>query len=52
MSQVRVHNFTIGGGPATIREFLAADLIDHLHIVVTPIVLGRGGATHLTFTRR
>ena len=32
----------IGGGPATIREFLAADLIDHLHVVVAPIVLGRG----------
>ena len=31
----------IGGGPSTIREFLAADLIDHLHIVVVPIVLGR-----------
>ena len=31
----------IGGGPATIREFLAADLVDHLHIVVAPIVLGR-----------
>jgi dihydrofolate reductase len=33
----------IGGGPSTIREFLAADLIDYLHIVVVPIVLGRGG---------
>jgi dihydrofolate reductase len=32
----------IGGGPATIRQFLAADLIDHMHIVVVPIVLGRG----------
>lgn len=32
----------IGGGPSTIREFLAADLIDHLHAVVVPIVLGRG----------
>jgi dihydrofolate reductase len=32
----------IGGGPATIRAFLAADLIDYLHIVVVPIVLGRG----------
>jgi dihydrofolate reductase len=32
----------IGGGPSTIRQFLAADLIDHLHIVVVPIVLGRG----------
>ena len=32
----------IGGGPSTVREFLAADLIDHLHIAVVPIVLGRG----------
>lgn len=32
----------IGGGPTVVREFLAADLIDHLHIVVVPIVLGRG----------
>ena len=32
----------IGGGPSTIREFLAADLIDHLHVVVVPIVLARG----------
>jgi len=32
----------IGGGVATIRQFLAADLVDHLHIVVVPILLGRG----------
>ena len=32
----------IGGGASTVREFLAADLIDHLHIVLVPIVLGRG----------
>jgi dihydrofolate reductase len=32
----------IGGGPSTVRQFLAADLIDHLHVVVVPIVLGRG----------
>jgi dihydrofolate reductase len=32
----------IGGGPTTVREFLAADLIDHLHVVVAPIVIGRG----------
>jgi dihydrofolate reductase len=32
----------IGGGPTTVRDFLAADLIDHLHVTVTPIVLGRG----------
>ncbi len=32
----------IGGGPSTIREFLAADLIDSMHIVIVPIILGRG----------
>jgi dihydrofolate reductase len=32
----------IGGGPTTIREFLAARLIDHMHVVVVPILLGRG----------
>jgi dihydrofolate reductase len=32
----------IGGGPGTVRQFLAADLIDHLHVVLVPIVLGRG----------
>ncbi|AMM21525.1 deaminase [Frondihabitans sp. PAMC 28766] len=32
----------IGGGVETVREFLAADLVDHLHLVVVPIVLGRG----------
>ncbi|XVQ87566.1 dihydrofolate reductase family protein [Microbispora siamensis] len=32
----------IGGGPSTVRQFLAADLIDHMHIAVVPIILGRG----------
>lgn len=32
----------IGGGPSTIRQFLAADLIDHMHVVLVPIILGRG----------
>ena len=32
----------IGGGPTTVREFLAANLIDYMHVVVVPIVLGRG----------
>src|SRR5215831_499971 len=32
----------IGGGPATIRQFLAADLIDHMHVVTVPVLLGRG----------
>ncbi len=32
----------LGGGPSTIRQFLAANLIDYMHIVIVPIVLGRG----------
>jgi dihydrofolate reductase len=32
----------IGGGPTTIREFLAANLVDYAHVVVSPVVLGRG----------
>ena len=32
----------IGGGPTVVRDFLAARLIDHMHIAVVPIVLGRG----------
>lgn len=32
----------LGGGPTVVRDFLAADLVDHLHLVVVPIVLGRG----------
>ena len=32
----------VGGGVATVREFLAADLIDVLHVVQVPILLGRG----------
>jgi dihydrofolate reductase len=32
----------IGGGVSTIRQFLAADLIDYLQVTIVPIVLGRG----------
>jgi dihydrofolate reductase len=32
----------IGGGPTTIRNFLTAGLVDHMHIVVVPIIVGRG----------
>lgn len=32
----------IGGGPSIIRDFLAARLVDHMHVVVVPILLGRG----------
>ena len=32
----------LGGGATMIRDFLAAGLVDHMHIVVVPILLGRG----------
>jgi dihydrofolate reductase len=32
----------IGGGPSTVRDFLAAGPTDYAHIVVAPVVLGRG----------
>ena len=31
-----------GGGVATVREFLDADLVDTMHVAVVPIDLGRG----------
>ena len=32
----------IGGGASTIRQFLAAGLVDELHLVVAPVLLGAG----------
>jgi dihydrofolate reductase len=32
----------LGGGASMIRDFLAARLVDQAHVVVVPIVLGRG----------
>jgi len=32
----------VGGGSRTARDFLRAGLVDHLHLMVAPVVLGRG----------
>ena len=40
--EVPGQDIRIGGGVETLRAFLAADLVDHLHVVIVPIVLGRG----------
>jgi dihydrofolate reductase len=32
----------IGGGPATVRQYLQAGLVDELHLVLVPILLGQG----------
>jgi dihydrofolate reductase len=34
----------IGGGVSTVKQYLAAGLIDELHFAVAPVVLGRGEA--------
>ena len=32
----------LGGGAATIRQYLTAGLIDELHLAISPVLLGRG----------
>lgn len=32
----------LGGGPATIRQFLAAGLVDEMHLAIAPVLLGEG----------
>jgi len=32
----------VGGGPATIRQYLAAGLVDELHLAISPTLLGSG----------
>ncbi|MDH2430464.1 dihydrofolate reductase family protein [Sphaerisporangium sp. TRM90804] len=32
----------LGGGPSVVRDFLTEGLVDHMHLVQVPIVLGRG----------
>jgi dihydrofolate reductase len=32
----------VGGGIGTARDFLLAGLVDHLHVMIAPIILGKG----------
>ena len=32
----------VGGGPATIRQYLRAGLIDDMHLALRPVLLGTG----------
>lgn len=34
----------IGGGAATVRQFVRAGVVDEIHIAVAPVILGRGEA--------
>jgi dihydrofolate reductase len=37
-----VKDVRIGGGPATIRQYLRERLVDEMHIAIAPVLLGRG----------
>jgi dihydrofolate reductase len=32
----------LGGGAATIRQYLVAGLIDEMHLAISPVLLGKG----------
>lgn len=34
----------IGGGAATVRQYLQAGLVDEMHLAISPVLLGRGAA--------
>jgi dihydrofolate reductase len=36
------HDVRIGGGVATIRQFLSARLIDEMHLAIRPVLIGSG----------
>jgi dihydrofolate reductase len=38
----RGEDVRLGGGAATIRQYLTAGLIDELHLAIAPVLLGRG----------
>jgi dihydrofolate reductase len=38
----RAKDVRLGGGVATIKEYLKARLIDEMHIAVAPVILGKG----------
>ena len=41
LNQLSLH-VRLGGGAATIRQYLQAGLVDELHIAISPVVLGGG----------
>jgi dihydrofolate reductase len=38
----RGKDIRLGGGAATIREYLSAGLVDELHLAISPVLLGQG----------
>jgi dihydrofolate reductase len=44
VERVVVRGSALCGGVATIRQFLTARLIDEMHLVISPVLLGGGEA--------
>jgi len=42
MEAARGKDVRLGGGAATIRQYLTAGLIDEIHLAISPVLLGRG----------
>ena len=40
--RVRGKDVRVGGGVSTVREYLRAGLIDEMHLVISPVLLGSG----------
>jgi dihydrofolate reductase len=38
----RGHDIRLGGGVATIQQYLRAGLIDEMHLAIAPVLLGSG----------
>jgi dihydrofolate reductase len=60
MSRLRVASFSVsadgkdvrlGGGVATVCQYLQARLIDEWHLAVAPVLLGSEAATHLVIRK-
>ncbi|HEX9158690.1 MAG TPA: dihydrofolate reductase family protein, partial [Rhizomicrobium sp.] len=37
-----IRDVRVGGGTSTIRQYLAAQMIDEMHLAVTPVLMGSG----------
>jgi dihydrofolate reductase len=42
LEAARGQDVLIGGGASTVRQYLAAGLIDEMHLVIAPVLLGSG----------
>jgi dihydrofolate reductase len=44
MAAAKGQDVRVGGGAATLRQYLSAGLVDEMHLAVSPVLLGAGEA--------